>query len=87
MPGNAPKSAERVSKSLDKPSSRTKGSKDNVQPGISLRFGPVDDMDVDDNGPQTNGLANGKRKSRASVGTSKTYKEASSESEDDKPLV
>jgi DNA topoisomerase-1 len=55
---------------------------DHVEPGISIRNGP---MDVDE--APTNG-ANGKRKSRGSLtnGNSKTYKEASS-SEDEKPLV
>jgi DNA topoisomerase-1 len=54
-----------------------------VEPGISIRMGPVDDMDVD-----TNGNANGKRKSRGSIPTGKSYKEqSSSEDDDDKPLV
>jgi DNA topoisomerase-1 len=50
-----------------------------VEPGISIRMGPVDDMDV--------GMVNGKRKSRGSIATT-SYKERSgSEDEDDKPLV
>jgi DNA topoisomerase-1 len=56
-------------------------SSDQVQPGISIRNGP---MEVDE--PQTNGNAHGKRKSRGSLPNGKTYKDASSE-EDDKPLV
>lgn len=54
-----------------------------VQPGISIRSGPVDEMDVDP--PHTNGQTNGKRKARASNGQS--YKEHSSSDDDDQPLV
>lgn len=55
-----------------------------VEPGISIRMGPVDKMDVD----APNGNANGKRKSRGSIPTGKSYKEqSSSEDDDDKPLV
>jgi DNA topoisomerase-1 len=58
---------------------------DDVQPGISMAFGPVDDnMDVDQ--PATNGAsANGKRK--ASMTNGKTYKDASDSESDDVPLV
>jgi DNA topoisomerase I len=58
----------------------------NLNAGISIRHGPVEEMEVDDErAPTTNGV-NGKRKSRGSVG--KTYKEAtSSDEEEDKPLV
>lgn len=59
-----------------------------VEPGISIRMGPVDDMDVD--APATNANvngANGKRKARGSLNNGKTYKDASSSEEDDKPLV
>jgi DNA topoisomerase-1 len=53
--------------------------------GISIRMGPVEEMEVDEDAPATNG-ANGKRKSRGSIG--KTYKEAtSSDDEEDEPLV
>lgn len=52
-------------------------------PGVSIRMGPVEEMDVDE--PATNGAANGKRKSRSSI-NGKSYKDASS-SEDDIPLV
>lgn len=55
-----------------------------VEPGISIRMGPVDDRDVD--APATNGNANGKRKARNSVTNGKSYKDASG-SEHDKPLV
>jgi len=54
-----------------------------VEPGVSIRMGPIEEMDVDT--PVTNGNANGKRKARSSL--TNTYKEASSSEEDDKPLV
>ena len=56
-----------------------------TEPGVSIRNGPVEEMDVDT--PKVNGNANGKRKSRASLTNGKTYKEASSSDDDDKPLV
>jgi DNA topoisomerase-1 len=58
---------------------------EDVQPGISMAFGPVDDnMDVDQ--PATNGAsANGKRK--ASMTNGKNYKDASDSESDDVPLV
>ena len=61
-------------------------------PGISIRNGPVDEMDVD--GPDgndlpVNGTATGKRKARQSLtnGKSKNYKEVSSGEGEDEPLV
>lgn len=51
--------------------------------GISIRNGPVEEMDIDE--PQTNGNASSKRKARTSTG--KSYKESTSNSEDDAPLV
>lgn len=55
-------------------------------PGISIRYGPVDEMDVDE--PVANGNPNGKRKARSSVGNGKSYKEASEEDDEEgKPLV
>ncbi|KAF3046480.1 DNA topoisomerase 1 [Didymella heteroderae] len=53
-----------------------------VEPGISIRMGPVDDMDVD----APNGTANGKRKSRGSIPTANYKEQSGSEDEDDKPL-
>ena len=58
-----------------------------VEPGISIRMGPIDDSKMDVDAPETNGNANGKRKARTSVGNSKSYKDASSSEDDDKPLV
>ena len=58
---------------------------ENTAPGISIRNGPLEEMDIDkpeSRDPQTNG----KRKSRHS--NSKSYKEPSDEDEEDeKPLV
>jgi DNA topoisomerase-1 len=76
------KSDDRVSKQIDRAMDKQTPSNGHVEPGLSIRMGPVDDMDVD--APATNGNANGKRKARASL--TNTYKEASSE-DDDKPLV
>jgi DNA topoisomerase-1 len=55
-----------------------------VDPGVSIRMGPVEEMDIDE--PVTNGNANGKRKSRGSLTNGRSYKEASSSDDDDKPL-
>lgn len=54
----------------------------NAPAGISIRNGPVEEMDLD--GPTTNG--NSKRKVRGSMGNGQSYKEVSDEDED-KPLV
>jgi hypothetical protein len=78
-------SSERISKDEDKAMDKQVPSNGHVEPGISIRMGPVDDMDVD--APATNGNANGKRKARSSITNSKSYKDASSSEEDDKPLV
>jgi len=59
---------------------------ENGAPGISIRNGPVEEMDVDK--PETNGRAATKRKSRDSRANGKSYKEASDEDDDyDAPLV
>lgn len=57
-----------------------------VDPGISIRFGPVksEDTEMDDAG--SDALA-GKRKSRASVDQKKSYAELESSEEEDQPLV
>jgi DNA topoisomerase I len=58
--------------------------------GISIRNGPVEEMDVDDvdKAPRTNGVVVAKRKARSSVTNGKSYKDdTSSESDDNKPLV
>lgn len=78
------KSTERISKDVDKAMDAQLPSNGHVEPGISIRMGPVDDMDVD--APATNGNANGKRKARTSITNGKSYKDASSSEDDDKPL-
>ncbi|KAL9025414.1 MAG: hypothetical protein Q9196_005760 [Gyalolechia fulgens] len=50
-------------------------------PGISIRNGPVEDMDVDGK-PE----ANGKRKARASTSNGVSYKDASDDEDDEQPL-
>lgn len=71
-----------VDQAMDKDAPTSNGQ---LEPGISIRNGPVEPMDVD--APATNGAMNGKRKSRASVNGT-CYKEASGSSDDDdKPLV
>ncbi|KAK8236374.1 DNA topoisomerase 1 [Phyllosticta capitalensis] len=70
-----------VDQAMDKDAPMSNGQ---LEPGISIRNGPVEPMDVD--APATNGAMNGKRKSRASVNGT-CYKEASGSSDDDdKPL-
>lgn len=61
-----------------------------VDPGVSLRFGPVEKEDVDmpDAEAEANGTGASKRKARESAGQRKSYAEPeSSEEEEDKPLV
>ena len=73
-----------IPKSLDKAMDRANPDAKNAAPGISIRNGPLEEMDIDESeirGPETNG----KRKSRHS--NAKTYNESSEDDEDDKPLV
>ncbi|KAF1360465.1 hypothetical protein EJ07DRAFT_154914 [Lizonia empirigonia] len=75
-------SSDRIPKDVDEAMDKQVPSNGHVEPGISIRMGPVDDMDMD----APNGNANGKRKSRGSIPTA-SYKERSgSEDDDDKPL-
>ncbi len=53
-----------------------------IDPGVSLRMGPVEEMELDE-GHRTNG-ANGKRKARTNGAI---YKEASGSEDEDLPLV
>ena len=82
FPGDGPKSADVIPKSLDKAMDRSQPAA-NGAAGISIRNGPIEEMDVD--GPQVNGHTATKRKARNS--TAKSYKEDSNESEEDAPLV
>lgn len=60
-----------------------------TEAGISVRYGPVEngDVEMEDAGPTENGTGPSKRKSRASAGNRKSYAEMESSEEDDKPLV
>lgn len=58
-----------------------------VEPGISIRMGPIDDSKMDVDAPETNGNVNGKRKARTSAANGKSYEDASNSEDDDKPLV
>ena len=78
-----------VPKSLDKAIDKANPSPKNAAPGISIRNGPMVEMEIDEpvmNGTDVNERASGKRKARNSTGQRKSYKEASDE-EDEKPLV
>ncbi|KAI4648213.1 hypothetical protein J4E93_004625 [Alternaria ventricosa] len=80
------KSNEQITKEEDRKMDAQVPSNGHIEPGISIRMGPVaDDDKMDIDAPETNG-ANGKRKSRSSVTNSKSYKDASSSEDDDKPL-
>lgn len=59
-----------------------------VDPGISVRNGPVEDGDVEmeDVGSNVNARGANKRKTRPAAGQRKSYSEPES-SEEDKPLV
>ncbi|KAF2186974.1 hypothetical protein K469DRAFT_705518 [Zopfia rhizophila CBS 207.26] len=81
---NGVKSRERITKTDDKAMDKEIPSNGHVEPGLSIRMGPVEDMDVDT--PLTNGNVNGKRKARSSLSNGKSYKEEGSSEEDDKPL-
>lgn len=83
--GNAPKSSNIVPKSLDKAMDKANPPTTNGAIGISIRNGPVEEINVDE--PQTNGHLSSKRKARKSVTNGNSYKDASEESGDDAPLV
>ena len=85
-PGHPPKSKAIISESVDKAMDKANPPAAHGAPGISIRNGPVDEMDID--GPGVNGNANGKRKARSSMGKGMSYKEASEEDgEEATPLV
>lgn len=75
-----------ISESVDKAMDKANPPAPYAAAGISIRNGPVDEMDIDE--PVMNGNAHGKRKARSSMGKGKSYKEASDEDDDEgKPLV
>lgn len=69
-----------IPKSLDRAMDKANPVAASAAPGISIRNGPVDEMDVDE--PRTNGNA-GKRKARSGLPNGRSYNEASEEEEED----
>ncbi|KAL7771284.1 hypothetical protein CFE70_001227 [Pyrenophora teres f. teres 0-1] len=80
------KSSEQITKEEVMKMDAEAPSNGHVEPGISIRMGPVDNDKMDIDAPETNGNAGGKRKSRGSIPNGKSYKDASSSEEDAKPL-
>lgn len=81
-------STKTIPKSVDDAMDKAIPSKDHVQPGISIRNGPMEDHDhhmPDVNGVEINGSTS-KRKSRGSL-AKPSYAEAESSDEDNQPLV
>ena len=79
------KSHDRVSESVDSATGKDTVPNGDVEPGVSVRMGPVEEMDVDT--PPANGNVHVKRKARSSMTNGRSYKEASSSDDEDKPLV
>ncbi|KAL8766002.1 MAG: hypothetical protein Q9209_007091 [Squamulea sp. 1 TL-2023] len=79
--GYTHKSTDIIPKSLDKAMDAASKPNKHAAPGISIRNGPVEDMDVDERAG-----ASGKRKGRPSMSNGVSYKDASDDSEEDKPL-
>ncbi|EEP81831.1 DNA topoisomerase I [Uncinocarpus reesii 1704] len=78
-------SEELVSKTTDPSSTNSPTPNETTKPGVSIRYGPIDDEDVEMPDAEVNGAAQTKRKSRASAANI-SYAEAESSEEDDKPL-
>ncbi|PVI08253.1 hypothetical protein DM02DRAFT_156706 [Periconia macrospinosa] len=79
---NGVKSQDRIPRAVDEDMDKQLPSNGHVEPGVSIRMGPVEEMEVD---PPAATNATGKRKARSSLTNGRTYKEESS-SEDDKPI-
>lgn len=58
-----------------------------IDPGVSVRFGPVQDRDVHMPDADADSRGVSKRKSRTSMEQKKSYVEPESSDEDDQPLV
>ncbi|KAF2836178.1 DNA topoisomerase I [Patellaria atrata CBS 101060] len=85
-PNGVSKSNNRITKAVDKAMDKVAPSNGEVEPGVSIRNGPVEEMEVDE-APNGKAITNGKRKSRSSITNGKSYKEATtSEEDDDIPL-
>ncbi|MCJ1354637.1 MAG: DNA topoisomerase 1 [Icmadophila ericetorum] len=78
-----------LDRDMDRAMGKGKPSNGAVAPGVSLRYGPVDEMEIDVAPAETNGHVIGKRKSRPSMTNGKSYKEHASDEEedDDQPLI
>ena len=78
-------------KTLDKAMDKSAAPGNHMASGISIRNGPVEMMDIDgreSEDAKTNGVVSSKRKARQSMTNGKSYKDASSDNdEDDEPLV
>ncbi|KAL2041401.1 hypothetical protein N7G274_005783 [Stereocaulon virgatum] len=81
MNGTAHKSSDIIPKSVDRAMDKANPPVANGAPGISIRNGPMDQMEIDR--PEINGKASSKRKSRGSMGKGRSYKEASDEEDED----
>ncbi|KAL8932186.1 MAG: hypothetical protein Q9216_006934 [Gyalolechia sp. 2 TL-2023] len=79
--GTTQKSKATIPKSLDKAMDAATKPVKHAAPGISIRNGPVEDMDIDGKTE-----ANGKRKARASISNGISYKDASDDEDDEEPL-
>ncbi|KAJ5758246.1 uncharacterized protein N7511_006940 [Penicillium nucicola] len=65
------------------PTSSSPGTNGHVEPGVSIRFGPVEDKDVKMEDADADDAGPAKRKSRTSITQQKSYAESS---EEDEPL-
>ncbi|KAL9593905.1 MAG: hypothetical protein Q9219_007323 [cf. Caloplaca sp. 3 TL-2023] len=79
--GTTHKSKATIPKSLDKAMDATAKPARHAAPGISIRNGPMEEMDLDDKHE-----TNGKRKARASMTNGVSYKDASDDEDDEEPL-
>lgn len=76
------KSSSVIPKSVDRAMGNNTTPNKKVDPGISIRMGPMKES------PNAqNGVVNGKRKARSSLTNGRSYKDASSSDDDDMPLV
>ncbi|KAH0560027.1 hypothetical protein GP486_003449 [Trichoglossum hirsutum] len=83
-----PQSRKKIPKGVDTEMDRT--NVPSAQVGLSIRHGHVEEMEIDGeatNGVKSSGEGLGKRKARKSTEKSKSYKEESSEEDEDEPLV
>lgn len=72
---------------LATPPSAKSATNGDIEPGVSVRFGAVQDADVKMTDADGDARGVSKRKSRASIDQKKSYAEPESSDEDDQPLV